>query len=304
MESSANHTNIPLDKYEAKLDIVPVEYSLLIEEALKEDVGEGDITTEAIVPLGLIAEGVFVAKEEGVVCGLFLAEEVFKKVDESLEFGALVGEGDRVQRNKEIARIEGQARSILKGERTALNFIGRLSGISTLTAKFVGAVARTGAKILDTRKTTPGWRRLEKYAVRNGGGVNHRLGLYDMVLVKGNHIGLLGGITEAIEVALNGPLWRGKKVEVEVRNLKELREALSLGVEWVMLDNFSLPEIREAMGLVSRLKGRDRPRIEVSGGVNLKNVKGIAQTGVDYISVGALTHSAQALDVSLVLRRF
>ncbi len=278
-------------------------YSLLIDEALREDIGSGDITTEAIVPPGLMAEGSLVAKEEGVISGLFLAEEVFKRVDVSLEFSALVREGGKVKGGKKIAQVKGQARAILKGERTALNFLGRLCGISTLTAKFVEAIAGTQARILDTRKTTPGWRRLEKYAVRKGGGLNHRFGLYDMVLVKDNHIDLLGGISQAIRGSLDNPLWKGKEVEVEIRNLRELKEVLSLGVERVMLDNFSLSQIREAMEIVLKLKGRDRPRVEVSGGVNLKNVREIAQTGVDYISVGALTHSARALDISLILRK-
>ncbi len=278
-------------------------YSLLIEEALREDIGSGDITTEAIVPPGLMAEGSLIAKEEGVISGLFLAEEVFKRVDKSLEFSALVREGEKVKGGKKIAQVKGQARAILKGERTALNFLGRLCGISTLTAKFVEAIAGTQARILDTRKTTPGWRRLEKYAVRKGGGLNHRFGLYDMVLVKDNHIDLLGGISQAIRGSLDNPLWKGKEVEVEIRNLRELKEVLSLGVERVMLDNFSLSQIREAMEIVFKLKGRDRPRVEVSGGVNLKNVREIAQTGVDYISVGALTHSARALDISLILTK-
>ncbi len=278
-------------------------YSLLIDEALREDIGSGDITTEAIVPPGLMAEGSLVAKEEGVISGLFLAEEVFKRVDVSLEFSALVREGGKVKGGKKIAQVKGQARAILKGERTALNFLGRLCGISTLTAKFVEAIAGTQARILDTRKTTPGWRRLEKYAVRKGGGLNHRFGLYDMVLVKDNHIDLLGGISQAIRGSLDNPLWKGKEVEVEIRNLRELKEVLSLGVERVMLDNFSLSQIREAMEIVLKLKGRDRPRVEVSGGVNLKNVREIVQTGVDYISVGALTHSARTLDISLILRK-
>lgn len=278
-------------------------YSLLIEEALREDIGNGDITTEAIVPPGLMAEGSLIAKEEGVISGLFLAEEVFKRVDKSLEFSALVREGEKVKGGKKIAQVKGQARAILKGERTALNFLGRLCGISTLTAKFVEAIAGTQARILDTRKTTPGWRKLEKYAVRKGGGLNHRFGLYDMVLVKDNHIDLLGGISQAIRGSLDNPLWKGGEVEVEIRNLRELKEVLSLGVERVMLDNFSLSQIREAMEIVFKLKGRDRPRVEVSGGVNLKNVREIAQTGVDYISIGALTHSARALDISLILRK-
>lgn len=278
-------------------------YSLLIEEALREDIGSGDITTEAIVPPSLMAEGSLIAKEEGVISGLFLAEEVFKRVDKSLEFSALVREGEKVKGGKKIAQVKGQARAILKGERTALNFLGRLCGISTLTAKFVEAIAGTQARILDTRKTTPGWRKLEKYAARKGGGLNHRFGLYDMVLVKDNHIDLLGGISQAIRGSLDNPLWKGREVEVEIRNLRELKEVLSLGVERVMLDNFSLSQIREAMEIVFKLKGRDRPRVEVSGGINLKNVREIAQTGVDYISIGALTHSARALDISLILRK-
>lgn len=278
-------------------------YSFLIEEALREDIGSGDITTEAIVPLDLTAQGLLIAKERGIVCGLPLAEEVFKRVKGSLEFGQLVEEGEKVPKGKEIAWIKGRARAILKGERVALNFLGRLSGIATLTAKFVAAIAGTKAKILDTRKTTPGWRYLEKYAVRKGGGLNHRFGLYDMVLVKDNHIDLLGGIPQAMGAGLASPLWRGKIVEVEVRDMEELREALSLGARRVMLDNFSPLQIGEAMEIISKLKGRDRPKVEVSGEVNLKNVREIAQKGVDYISVGGLTHSARSLNISLTLKR-
>ncbi len=279
------------------------EYSFLIEEALKEDIGSGDITAEAIIPPDLKAQGFLIAKEEGIICGLPLAEEAFKRVNNSLNFGQLVKEGGKVQKGKEIAWVKGQAQAILKGERVALNFLGRLSGVATLTAKFVAAIAGTKARILDTRKTTPGWRNLEKYAVRKGGGLNHRFGLYDMVLIKDNHIDLLGGIPQAIGAGLNSPLWWGKSVEVEVRNMGELRKALSLGVQRVMLDNFPLLQIEEAMRILLKLKEGERPEVEVSGGVNLKNVREIAQKGVDYISVGGLTHSARSLDISLTLKR-
>jgi len=301
----ATTANIPLDKRRFALDIVSVErkYALLIEEALKEDIGGGDITTQAIIPPDLRARGLLIAKKGGVICGLPLAEEVFKRVGEGLKFGRLVEEGEKVQKGKEVAWIKGEARAILKGERVALNFLGRLSGIASLTAEFVAAIAGTKARILDTRKTTPGWRSLEKYAVRKGGGLNHRLGLYDMVLIKDNHIDLVGGIPQAIGAGSTNPLWKGKIVEVEVRDLRELREALSLGVKRILLDNFSLPQIGEAMKVISQLKGRDKPKIEVSGGVNLKNVRDIAQQGVDYISVGRLTHSVRALDFSLTLKR-
>ncbi len=279
------------------------QYLNLIEEALREDIGEGDITTEVIVPPHLIAQGRLVAKEEGVISGLFLAEEVFRKLDKKMEFESLVAEGERVREDEEIARLRGLARALLQGERTALNFLSRLSGISTLTARFVQAVAGTKAKILDTRKTTPGWRRLEKYAVKMGGGVNHRFGLWDMVLVKDNHIDLLGGILQSVGKGLGSPLWKGKKVEVEVRNLRELREVLPLGVKRIMLDNFSPSQIREAMETITKRQGRERPEVEVSGGVNLQNVGEIAHTGVDYISIGSLTHSAPALDISLVIEK-
>lgn len=264
----------------------------LIELALREDIGPGDVTTEATVPPDARGRGRIVAKAYGVICGLPIAAEVFRAVDEEIAFTAHSRDGEPVQPGDVAAEVEGPLRGILTAERTALNFLSRLSGIATLTARFVDAVAPYRAVILDTRKTTPGWRLLEKYAVRCGGGRNHRMGLYDMVLIKDNHIAACGSVTEAVRRVRAA----GVKVpiEVEVRDLKELREALELGVDRILLDNFTVEEIAEAMRIAD-----GKAPLEASGGVTLDNVEEIAATGVDYISVGALTHSAPALDISL-----
>lgn len=266
----------------------------LIEQALKEDVGPGDVTTRAVIPLGVRGKGAILVKAHGVICGLQVAAEVFRAVDERISFRPRVREGEPVQPGDVVAEVEGPLRGILTAERTALNFLARLSGIATLTARFVDAVAPYRAVILDTRKTTPGWRVLEKYAVRCGGGRNHRMGLYDMVLIKDNHIAACGSISEAVRRVRAAGV--GVPVEVEVKNLDELREALKLGVDRILLDNFSVEDIAEAVKIAE-----GRVPLEASGGVTLDNVAAIAATGVDYISVGALTHSAPALDLSLEL---
>ncbi len=266
----------------------------LIEQALKEDVGPGDVTTRAVIPPGVRGKGAILVKAHGVICGLQVAAEVFRAVDERISFRPRVREGEPVQPGDVVAEVEGPLRGILTAERTALNFLARLSGIATLTARFVDAVAPYRAVILDTRKTTPGWRVLEKYAVRCGGGRNHRMGLYDMVLIKDNHIAACGSISEAVRRVRAAGV--GVPVEVEVKNLDELREALKLGVDRILLDNFSVEDIAEAVKIAE-----GRVPLEASGGVTLDNVAAIAATGVDYISVGALTHSAPALDLSLEL---
>jgi nicotinate-nucleotide pyrophosphorylase [carboxylating] (EC 2.4.2.19) len=264
----------------------------LIDLALAEDIGPGDVTSEAVLPPDLCLRAHIVAKQAGVVAGLPVAEAVFRRVDPSVHFTPRVGDGARVEAGTVLAEVEGPARSLLAAERTALNFLQRLSGIATLTRRFVDAVAGTRAVILDTRKTHPGHRALEKYAVRMGGGQNHRMGLYDMVLIKDNHIAAAGSITAAVRRA------RAARpelpIEVEVKDLDELREALELPVDRIMLDNFDLEAIRAAVRIAA-----GRVPLEVSGGVTLERVAELAATGVDYISVGALTHSAPALDISM-----
>ena len=266
----------------------------LIQRALAEDVGEGDVTSRAVVPEGSRASGSVVAKAEGVVAGLPVAEAVFEAVGGDLELEGHAIDGDRVGPGTELLSVRGDARAILAAERVALNLLGRLSGIATLTARYVAAVEGTGARILDTRKTTPGMRALEKAAVVAGGGSSHRFGLYDAVLVKENHVRVAGGVGEAARRALVGAP-AGVQVEVEVESLEELDEALAAGVGRVLLDNMAPDALRAA---VERTNGR--ALLEASGGIDLETVRAVAETGVDFISVGALTHSAPALDVSLL----
>lgn len=270
----------------------------LIETALAEDVGTGDRTSLWTVPEGTTARARIVAKASGVLAGTAVARGVFAAVDPSLQVEMLLGDGDAVTPGVEVARLSGAARSVLSGERVALNFLQRLSGVATLTRLYVERVAGTGARILDTRKTTPGMRLLEKAAVRAGGGTNHRTGLYDMVLIKENHIAAAGGIAAAVE-AVRRQNTEGLRVEVETRDLAEVEEAIRVGVDVILLDNMSLPVMREAVRRV-RAEVPDT-RTEASGGVTLDTVRPIAETGVDLISVGALTHSAPALDLSLLI---
>jgi nicotinate-nucleotide pyrophosphorylase (carboxylating) len=266
----------------------------LIERALAEDVGSGDLTTAAVVPEGALAVARIEQRAAGVLAGLDMAAAVFERVDPALVWRAVAREGEWREPGT-AAEVEGAAASILTGERVALNFLGRLSGVATLTARFVAAVEGTGVRILDTRKTTPGLRELEKRAVALGGGTNHRAGLYDAVLVKENHAALAGGVGEAARRALAGAP-EGTPVEVECASLAEVDEALDAGVARILLDNMDAAALREA---VARVGGR--AELEASGGVTLDNVRELAETGVDFISVGALTHSAPALDVSLEL---
>jgi nicotinate-nucleotide pyrophosphorylase (carboxylating) len=265
----------------------------LIGRALAEDLGAGDLTTRAVVPEGAQARARIEQREPGVVAGLGVAQGVFERVDGSLSFETLAAEAEWREPGV-LAEISGAAPSILAGERVALNFLGRLSGVATLTARYVRAVEGTGARILDTRKTTPGLRMVEKAAVHAGGGTNHRIGLFDEILIKENHAAAAGGVGEAVRRA------RAARpelpVEVEVRDLDELDEALAAGAPRVMLDNMDLATMRAA---VARTAGR--ASLEASGGVTLESLREIAETGVDFISIGALTHSAPALDLSLIL---
>jgi nicotinate-nucleotide pyrophosphorylase (carboxylating) len=261
----------------------------VVEIALAEDVGTGDVTSEALLDVEARCRARLLLNEPAVVCGLPAAEAVFRALDSEVHFEALAREGEEAQPTA-VAEVEGAARAILTGERIALNLLGRLSGIATLTRRYVDAVAGTGAVILDTRKTTPGLRALEKYAVRCGGGANHRLALDDAVLVKDNHLRLAGGITQAVARAQS----TGLPVEVEVETLADVREALAAGPDTILLDNMRPDAIAEAVALVA-----GTARVEASGGVSLENVRAIAETGVDFISIGSLTHSASSVDVSL-----
>ena len=268
----------------------------LIELAFQEDIGIGDITTEATVPSIQKGIGTLLAKSEGVVAGLPVAERVFAKLDEALMFVALVNDGDAVIAGTPIAEVQGSAKTILIGERTALNFLQRLSGIATLTAQFAAAVADYDTKIVDTRKTAAGWRTVQKYAVRVGGGQNHRFGLYDGVLIKDNHIVAAGGIGNAVQRARQ-TVPHTAKIEVEVETLDQVDEALKAGADILLLDNMSPSIMKSVVHEVG-----DLAVTEASGGITLDKVKTVAATGVDLISVGALTHSAMPMDISLTLR--
>jgi nicotinate-nucleotide pyrophosphorylase (carboxylating) len=265
----------------------------LIDRALEEDVGAGDVTTAALVPPSATGRAVLTQKAPGVIAGLHVAEHVFQRVDPSLRWHTHVAEGEWRELGL-VAEVAGHSGSILTAERVALNFLQRLSGVATLTARYVKEVAGTQARILDTRKTTPGLRALEKQAVATGGGVNHRFGLFDAILVKENHATMAGGVGPATERALAAA--DGLPVVVECATLVELREALDAGAGWILLDNMLPAKLREAVEITA-----GRAELEASGGVTLETVRAIAETGVDYISVGALTHSAPALDISLIL---
>lgn len=268
----------------------------IVQQALEEDIGDGDVTTQCIVPPEAILEGRFVAKEAGIVAGLQVTQMVFSILDARVQITLEAADGDAVQASQVIARIAGPGHALLSGERVALNLLQRMSGIATLARRLVDAVSGTSAVILDTRKTVPGLRVLDKWAVRLGGGQNHRIGLYDMVLIKENHIAAArGSITEAVR-RIRECDQRHRPVEVEVRNLDELQETLGLDVDRILLDNMSLSQMREAVRLVDR-----RVPLEASGNVSIDNVAEVAATGVDFISVGALTHSVKALDISLLL---
>jgi nicotinate-nucleotide pyrophosphorylase (carboxylating) len=266
----------------------------IVKRALDEDVGSGDATTDSIIAADANLQAKMIAKAMGVIGGLAIAEMSFQLLDNRVRFRRLVSDGDQVTPGEVLATIEGPARAILTGERTALNFVGRMSGIATLTRQFVDQVRGTKAGILDTRKTAPGLRLVDKLAVEIGGGENHRMGLFDMILIKDNHIDFAGSITEAVRRAREAN--QSLNLEVEARTLDDVAECLAAEVEWIMLDNMPLDEMRQAVALAA-----GRAKLEASGNVSLANVRAIAETGVDYISVGALTHSPRALDVSLVV---
>ncbi|MBM3304411.1 MAG: carboxylating nicotinate-nucleotide diphosphorylase [Candidatus Aminicenantes bacterium] len=265
----------------------------IIEAALREDMPEGDVTSESVVPPGAVSEAVIMAKEDGVLAGLPVARRVFEMIGGSVEFAAKLEDGAAFNKGDILAHLEGSTLALLKGERTALNFLQRMSGIATATRRFVDAAQGTRTRILDTRKTTPGLRLLEKYAVAAGGGKNHRMSLSDMALIKDNHLRHVGSITEAVRRA-RAAVRPGVRVEVETNDIAQVREALDAGADMIMLDNMPLETMREAVALVA-----GRIPLEASGNMTLERVRAVAETGVDYISVGALTHSVRAVDISL-----
>jgi len=269
------------------------EIERVIITALKEDINTGDITTDLLISKKQKAKAFFLAKEDGIIAGLHIAKMVFQKLDKTVSWKSFMKEGEHVVAGTKIAEVKGSLRALLTGERTALNILQRMSGIATATSNYVALVNATNAKILDTRKTVPGLRMLDKYAVKIGGGTNHRIGLFDMVLIKDNHIKAAGDITTAVNT-IRKRLTKKIKIEVETGNLEEVREALSSKVEIIMLDNMTIPEMKKAVKIID-----GKAAVEASGNVNLKTVRAIAKTGVDYISVGALTHSVKALDISM-----
>lgn len=279
------------------MELLPSDLETVVRRALEEDLPWGDVTTDTLIRRGQQARAVVLAKTEGVLAGLPVMAAVFRAVDPTLRFEPLCEEGASLRPGMVLARVSGEATSLLRGERVALNFLQRLSGVATLTARFVAAVGDLPCRIVDTRKTTPGLRRLEKYAVRVGGGQNHRFSLSDGVMLKDNHLALLrqqGRTLKAALADMRGKVPHGLRIEVEVETLEELAEALDAGADIVLLDNMPPPRLREAVALA-----RGRALTEASGGVTLATVRAIAESGVDLISVGALTHSAPALDLSL-----
>jgi nicotinate-nucleotide pyrophosphorylase (carboxylating) len=264
--------------------------------ALREDIGTGDITTEATIPDNVMGKGIFLVKDDGIIAGLEVAEQVFKSVDKELVLLRSRKDGEAVKNGEIIGIVEGSAASILTAERTALNFLQRMSGIATMASQFKDQVKHTKAKIIDTRKTVPGLRILDKLAVKIGGCENHRVGLYDRFLIKDNHIAVAGSIGKAVKACRSYKDFKLKNllIEVETTNFSEVAEALQSGADIIMLDNFELDEMIKAVRLIN-----GKCKVEASGGVNIYTVKNIAETGVDFISVGALTHSVKALDISL-----
>jgi nicotinate-nucleotide pyrophosphorylase (carboxylating) len=270
----------------------------IIKKALQEDIGDGDHTSMATIPANAFGKANLVAKDNGILAGVKIAEKVFRKVDKEIDFKILINDGTAIKPKDIIFTVEGNPISILSAERLALNFIQRMSGIATFTNKLTLLLEGLNCKLLDTRKTTPLLRELEKYAVRMGGGENHRMGLYDMIMIKDNHIDFAGGITQAISATHKYLNEKGKKlkIEIEVRNLEELDELLKIGgVDRIMLDNFYPVQLREAVKKINRMF-----ETEASGGINFDNLRLYAETGVDYISVGALTHQIKSLDMSLI----
>lgn len=288
-----------MSKRELRLSDYMTESGLrvVVERALEEDLGRGDVTSDLLVPSDLTAKAVLQSRGKGVIAGLGVAAMVFAAVDAQVYFAALIVDGDGVAPGQDLAVVSGPARSILRGERVALNFVQRLSGIATLTSRHVEAVRGTRARVVDTRKTAPGLRSLEKYAVRAGGGFNHRRDLSDAMMIKDNHLAAIGAgglsLTEAIKQARES-LPHTLKIEIEVDRLDQIPEVLAAGADIILLDNMSTEDLRSAVAMIA-----GRAVTEASGGVNLANISEIAATGVDLISVGALTHSAPALDIGL-----
>ena len=279
-----------MDKNEVK------QLHVIIHRALVEDIGDGDITTVSTVPGRSILKGTFIAKESGIIAGLEVVKETLKYIDHRISFSASVTDGEHVATGTILATVRGNGRALLIAERTSLNFFQRMSGIATITRMYVDAVRKTKAIIVDTRKTAPGLRLIDKWAVRLGGGQNHRFGLFDMVLIKENHIAAAGGITRAV-ARVRAMEKKERLIEVEVRTLTELKEALKLNIDRILLDNMSLKQMREAVRITN-----GRTELEASGNVSLDNVAKVAATGVDIISVGKLTHSVRALDISFLIK--
>ena len=271
----------------------PEDLEPIITAALAEDMPNGDVTSESIISPAAVSKAVFLAKEEGILAGLDVAAQVFYKIDPRVTFIKHIEDGRMISSGDHLAAVEGRSISLLKGERTALNFLQRLSGIASKTRRFVDALAGSPVTLLDTRKTTPGLRLLEKYAVKMGGGTNHRASLSDMVMIKDNHIRQVGGISEAVRRARE-KLGRTLRIEVEATSIQEVKEALAAGADIIMLDNMTLGMMREAVEWI-----QGRVPLEVSGNVDLEVIKKIGELGVDYVSVGRLTHSFQSLDISL-----
>jgi nicotinate-nucleotide pyrophosphorylase (carboxylating) len=263
----------------------------LIRIALKDDVGDGDITTNSIVPAEIRRKAKMVAKADGVIAGLPVAEMVFRELDPDLIWNELVKEGDKVKKGDVLVEFTGSYRALLTGERTALNFLQRLSGIATMAAKYADEVKDFNTVILDTRKTLPGFNKLDKYAVKTGGASNHRHGLHDMVMIKDNHIEVAGGITPAV-IAVRSNISHGIKIEVETTTLAQVQEAIDVKADIIMLDNMDLETMRKGIEMIA-----GRAKVEASGNITLDRLREIAATGVDFISVGALTHSVSALDI-------
>jgi len=278
---------------EKKLELNDSHINKLIELAIEEDIGKGDITSYAIVPSNKIKEAAFIAKQDGIIAGLDIAKMVMMKFDNKTEWKNFKKDGGQCFKGEKIALVKGNHKALLSGERTALNFLQRMSGIATKTSKFVQRLEGLKTKILDTRKTVPGHRILDKYAVKIGGGVNHRIGLFDMVMIKDNHIKLAGGIMNAVS-AIKKNIKEKIKIEVETSSLKEVEEALAADIDIIMLDNMKVEEMRQAVKLC-----KGKVLTEASGNISINNVREVAETGVDYISIGELTHSVEALDISM-----
>ena len=268
----------------------------IVNDTIEEDIGSGDITTNYLIDEKEIADGYLLAKEEGVIAGLSLAFSIFRMLDPTFSGIPKFDEGQKVKANTVIGEMRGKLRTLLTGERVALNILQRMSGIATKTAEYVSAIKGTKAQILDTRKTVPGLRKLDKYAVKVGGGTNHRMGLFDMIMIKDNHIKGAKGISRAVEIA-RLKVKPGIKIEVETTNLDQVKEAVKANADIIMLDNMSVDLMTEAVQIID-----GKTKVEASGNITLKNVREVAETGVDYISVGALTHSVKALDISQYIK--